>query len=154
LHRALDTAGALVGVLGAALLLWWLSGSPQGTTAAQASADARPYRVIFAIAAGLGLVAAALTFLVREAAPAATSPVVPSQSTDEPGRRLDVRHDADALRPGIQPEEALRNALDQLEGCRVLLASNDDRCSSRRSLRCLRRCPSGLLLPESLALFR
>jgi hypothetical protein len=31
------------------------------------------------------------------------------------------------LRPGIRPEEALRNALDQIERRRVLLASDDER---------------------------
>jgi hypothetical protein len=31
------------------------------------------------------------------------------------------------LRPGIRPEEALRKALDQVEGRRILLDANDDR---------------------------
>lgn len=66
LHRAMDTAGALVGVLASAILLWWLSGTPTSTTAISATTDATPYRVIFAIAAVLGVAAVALTFLVRE----------------------------------------------------------------------------------------
>jgi len=64
LHRALDTAGALVGVVTAALLLYWLSGTPNGTGAP--STDPGPYRIIFAIAAGMGLCAAALTFVVKD----------------------------------------------------------------------------------------
>ena len=64
LHRALDTAGALVGVIVAAILLYWLSGTPDGTGAP--STDARPYRIIFAIAAAMGLCAVALTFLVKD----------------------------------------------------------------------------------------
>jgi len=57
LHRAMDTAGALVGSLLAALLLWRLTGN---------RGDARPYRVIFAVSAAMGLAAVALTFFVRE----------------------------------------------------------------------------------------
>jgi MFS family permease len=72
LHRAMDTAGALVGVLSSAVLLYWLSGSPSGDPAA-AHRDATPYRIIFAISAGLGVAAVALTFLVRER-PAAHAP--------------------------------------------------------------------------------
>ncbi|HEU4731477.1 MAG TPA: MFS transporter [Kofleriaceae bacterium] len=58
LHRAMDTAGALVGSLLAAFLLWRLSGN---------RGDARPYRIIFVISAGMGVAAVALTFLIREA---------------------------------------------------------------------------------------
>jgi len=58
LHRAMDTAGALAGSLIAALLLRELTGNRD---------DARPYRVIFAISAAMGLAAVALTFLIREA---------------------------------------------------------------------------------------
>lgn len=57
LHRALDTAGALVGSLLAALLLWRLSGNRD---------DARSYRTIFVISAAMGVAAVALTFLIRE----------------------------------------------------------------------------------------
>jgi MFS family permease len=74
LHRALDTAGAMVGVLAAAVLLWWLSGTPTSTTAVSAAGDAGPYRWIFGIAAAMGVAAVALTFLVREARPVPASP--------------------------------------------------------------------------------
>lgn len=58
LHRAMDSAGALVGVTLAAVLLWQLDGAGHG--------DAWPFRVIFAIAAGLGVAAVALTLLVHD----------------------------------------------------------------------------------------
>jgi MFS family permease len=78
LHRALDTAGALVGVTVAAVLLWWLSGTPTSTTAATtAPDDAGPYRLIFAIAAVMGTAAVALTFVVREPRPPAAPPPRP-----------------------------------------------------------------------------
>lgn len=77
LHRAMDTAGALVGVVTSAVLLWWLSGSPRGE-AAPAHVDAHPYRVIFAIAAALGVAALALTFVVKE--PAHEAPVPPPRA--------------------------------------------------------------------------
>ena len=67
LHRAMDSAGAVVGVLLSALLLWWLEKSDAPATA---------FRIIFAIAAGLGLAAVACTLALREpprAAPAATT---------------------------------------------------------------------------------
>jgi len=67
LHRAMDTAGALVGALAAAGLLRWLTTS--------VNVDARPYRVIFAIAATIGIAAAALTFFVREAPHPESQPV-------------------------------------------------------------------------------
>ena len=71
LHRAFDTAGALVGVLLSAFLLWWLTGAPQITNAIIESAVALEtpawvYRAIFAVGAVLGLASLALTFLVRE----------------------------------------------------------------------------------------
>ena len=56
LHRALDSAGAVVGSLLAAAFVWRL----------QASTDAGPYRVIFAIAAALGAAAVVLTFVARD----------------------------------------------------------------------------------------
>ena len=75
LHRSFDTAGAFVGVLLAALLLWWLTGTPQQADGAAASAAARTpawiYRAIFGVGAALGLAALVLTFFVRESAPAA-----------------------------------------------------------------------------------
>lgn len=71
LHRAFDTAGALVGVLLSAALLWWLTGTPQKTTAAEglsvaAETPAWVYRTIFGVGAVLGLASLILTFLVRE----------------------------------------------------------------------------------------
>ncbi len=71
LERAMDTAGAIVGVVGSALLLWWFSGMPNGK--GPATSDSHPYRVIFAIAGVLGLGSLVLTLLIRdprEAAPA------------------------------------------------------------------------------------
>ncbi len=70
-HRALDTAGALIGVLLAALLLWWLTGTPAKSDHTQVvtAAVQTPewiYRVIFGVGAGLGLASFLLTFLVRE----------------------------------------------------------------------------------------
>jgi MFS family permease len=66
MHRALDSAGALVGVLLAALFMWQLG----------ASTEAGPYRTVFAIAAALGVAAVALTLPVREfaAAPKLSAP--------------------------------------------------------------------------------
>jgi len=74
-HRAFDTAGALVGVLGAAFLLWWLTGTPARPSAAtdvvlvRAETPAWVYRLIFGIGSALGLAALVLTFLVRESEP-------------------------------------------------------------------------------------
>jgi MFS family permease len=74
LHRALDTAGALLGVLLSAFLLWWLTGTPHESAAVHAASDvAAPtptpawvFRVIFGVGAGLGFLSLLLTFLVRE----------------------------------------------------------------------------------------
>jgi len=80
LDRAMDTAGAFVGVIASAILLWWLAGSPNGKATPGATIDPHPFRVVFAIAAAMGLGAVALTFLIREpaqpkeAAPAADAP--------------------------------------------------------------------------------
>ena len=67
-HRMMDTAGATVGVLLAAVLLWWLGGSPEAQSASveQAHDAGWAFRVIFGISAAMGLAALALTFLVRE----------------------------------------------------------------------------------------
>lgn len=70
-HRALDTAGALLGVLLAAFLLWWLTGTPAKSAhpdavTATAQTPVWIYRVIFGVGAGLGLISFLLTFLVRE----------------------------------------------------------------------------------------
>ncbi len=73
-HRAMDMAGSMVGVVASAALLWWLVGSsnpPQGVAAGAVAPGglaehASAFRIIFAVAAGLGLIAWGLTFLVRE----------------------------------------------------------------------------------------
>ncbi len=71
LHRALDTAGALLGSLASALLLFWLTGAPrEGASAVEGAAAITPasvYRAIFGVGAGLGLASLFLTFLVAEA---------------------------------------------------------------------------------------
>ena len=79
LDRALDTAGAFVGVIGAAVLLWWLSNRGSGTGSA-----AHPLRIVLAIAAGLGVVAFAVAFLVREPKPHE----LPAAKPDAPGGKL------------------------------------------------------------------
>jgi MFS family permease len=87
-HRAFDTAGALVGVLLSTLLLWWLTGTPQETGDAQAFSAAAEtpawvYRAIFGVGAVLGLASLALTFLVRESeSPANASVLVELGSSD------------------------------------------------------------------------
>ncbi len=65
LHRAMDSAGAVVGVLLSALLLWRLG----------SSREAHAFRTIFAVAAVLGLAALGFTLLLREP-PAVPRPVV------------------------------------------------------------------------------
>ena len=72
IHRAFDTAGALVGVSIAAVLLWALTGSPEGGAS---EAPAWAYRVVFAVAAVLGLLSFGLTLAVDEV-PAAPAPRV------------------------------------------------------------------------------
>ena len=74
LHRAFDTAGALVGVLLSALLLWWLTGTPRDGAGAMAASAAAPtpawvYRTIFGVGSALGLASLVLTFLVQESEP-------------------------------------------------------------------------------------
>lgn len=68
LHRTFDTAGALLGVLLAALLLWALTGTPSESEAVQ-SANQTPewvYRAILVVGGVLGLAAWGLSFLVPE----------------------------------------------------------------------------------------
>jgi hypothetical protein len=53
-HRAMDTAGAMVGVLLAAGLLWWFTGSPTESAVTASAHDAGwAFRVVFAISAAL-----------------------------------------------------------------------------------------------------
>jgi MFS family permease len=67
LHRAMDSAGAVVGVLLSAVLLWWLSGSPvKNASVTQTEHTAAAFRTIFAVAAGLSLAAVGFTFALRE----------------------------------------------------------------------------------------
>ena len=67
LHRAMDSAGAVAGVLVSALLLWWLSGSPvKDASITQTEHTATAFRTIFAVAAGLGLAAVFFTFLLKD----------------------------------------------------------------------------------------
>jgi MFS family permease len=66
-HRAMDTAGAMVGVLLSAAMLWWLTGSPTAGGTAQAPDAGWAFRVIFGVSALVGLLSLALTFMVREA---------------------------------------------------------------------------------------
>ena len=90
-HRALDTVGALVGVLLAAGLLWYLTGTAglsadPGAMSAATHDQATTYRIIFAVAAGLGLAAFALTFFLRDmppkpAAPAGSGATLPGHAT-------------------------------------------------------------------------
>jgi MFS family permease len=93
-HRALDTAGALIGVLLSALLLWWLTGTPAkppsagaaevaATTAQVGATPAWVYRAIFGVAAALGLASFLLTFLVREEESPQAEPSTARPRSDE-----------------------------------------------------------------------
>lgn len=90
LHRSLDTAGAIIGVVISAVLLWWLSGAPDGAGAA--SRDPRPYRIIFAIAATIGVAAVALTWGVHDASP-------PSQTDSNASTASDALQDTSLRLP-------------------------------------------------------
>ncbi|MEQ1501582.1 MAG: MFS transporter [Myxococcota bacterium] len=65
IHRAFDTAGALVGALLAAALMWALTGTPTGDAASEAPPWV--YRLMFLVASGLGLASFGLTWIVDEA---------------------------------------------------------------------------------------
>lgn len=88
-HRAFDTAGALVGVLLSAFLLWWLTGTPEHDAAAQRATEAPAwaYRAIFAAGAALGLASVLLTLLLRESESARAG----SPAAGEPLARASVR---------------------------------------------------------------
>lgn len=76
LHRAMDSAGAVVGVVLAALLLAWLDGG---------RASALAFRIIFAVAAALGLIAVGFTLLLREPTPPPGVVIAaPAAATTEP----------------------------------------------------------------------
>lgn len=64
-HRAMDTAGALLGILLAAGLLWWFSDTSGGALPEQGSV----LRGIFVLSAALGLISLAITFRLRDAPP-------------------------------------------------------------------------------------
>lgn len=91
LHRALDTAGALVGVLLAAFLLWWLTDSPRfdssgGVSTKIVETPAWVYRAIFGFSSVLGLASLALTFFVHDA----------------PGVTNETQHDSSVLSGGVE----------------------------------------------------
>ncbi|HVV85678.1 MAG TPA: MFS transporter [Kofleriaceae bacterium] len=93
LHRTMDSAGAVVGVLLSALLLWWLSGSPvKGASATQSEHSATAFRIIFAIAAGLGLAALFFTFLLREPPQPMRAEGAPTESIATGMRSLSRRY--------------------------------------------------------------
>lgn len=85
-HRAMDTAGALIGVLLSAALMAWLFGWGEGASPAD---SAWAFRVVFAIAAGLALCSLALTFVLKESQPVspphveAAGPAEPASSSTE-----------------------------------------------------------------------
>lgn len=68
LHRAMDSAGAVVGVLLSALLLWWFTGTPAKSGGAVTETEhlEAAFRIIFAVAAVLGLAAVSVTLALRE----------------------------------------------------------------------------------------
>lgn len=69
-HRAFDTAGALIGALLAAVLLWVLTGTP--VEGGPSESPAWAYRAAFGVASVLGLGSFALTLAVDEAPREAT----------------------------------------------------------------------------------
>ena len=80
MHRAFDTAGALIGVLLSAFLLWGLTGTPHESVTGEALTIASQtpdwvYRVILWAGAVLGLASWGLAFLVQETPPSATQSV-------------------------------------------------------------------------------
>jgi len=61
-HRAMDTAGALVGVLASAAMLWWFGREQRDADSAWV------FRLVFGISAGFGLLSLGLTLFVGEPA--------------------------------------------------------------------------------------
>lgn len=79
LHRAMDTAGAVVGILLSAGLLWFFTGTPsKGHTATDQGEAA--FRTIFAIATGIGVLALVFTMRLREPVPAEVKSTEPSHT--------------------------------------------------------------------------
>ncbi|MBS0196882.1 MAG: MFS transporter [Planctomycetes bacterium] len=76
-HRAMDSAGAVLGVVLSAGLLWWLTGSPAGAPSNAPTHEAWAFRTVFAIAAALGLISWSFTLFLRENAPPPTAPSAP-----------------------------------------------------------------------------
>ncbi len=105
LHRALDTSGALIGVLLAAFLLWWLTGTPskmngEQSISAAVQTPAWVFRAIFAVGAVLGFLSMALAFFVEEAD-------VPTAAIDN-STTNNSSTNAVGLENGADPEKALR----------------------------------------------
>ena len=79
-HRAADSAGAVVGVLLSALLLWWLTGTAvpaDGVSPGVGTTPAWVFRTIFAVGAVLGVASLALTFFVNDPPGASPGPATP-----------------------------------------------------------------------------
>lgn len=83
-HRAMDSAGAVIGVTVSAGLLWWFTTLPahggqtvidaaNAASESNATHEAWAFRMVFAVAGVLGLISWAITFLLREDEPAAAS---------------------------------------------------------------------------------
>lgn len=94
-HRAMDTAGAMAGVLLAAGILYWLTGTPHSEPghaavgAGVAEDTGRAFRIVLGLSAGLGVVSLVLTLLVREsAAKGDASPRAAAGSDDAPAKGL------------------------------------------------------------------
>ncbi len=74
-HRAMDTAGAMVGVLLSAVLVWWFIGTPEAPTKeaienlqlSERAGDG--FRLVFGISSALALISLAITFMVQESEP-------------------------------------------------------------------------------------
>lgn len=97
LHRAFDTAGALIGVLFSAFLLWWLTGTPQkavdGATSTEVTeTPAWVYRAIVGVGAVLGLASLILTLLVRESESPADEPATTSSPSNAPPASSAIEH--------------------------------------------------------------